>query len=50
MKESEIEHQLRKQTKNMKPVDAMIFRDHYFKQLQEKEKGKQSPTLRMYLW
>jgi TPP-dependent pyruvate/acetoin dehydrogenase alpha subunit len=45
MKEWEIEHHIRKQTKNMKPTDAMIFRDSYFKQLQEKEKGKQSPDL-----
>jgi hypothetical protein len=45
MKKREIEHHIRKLTKNAKSIDAMIFRDNYFKQLQEKGKGKISPDL-----
>jgi hypothetical protein len=45
MKEREIEHHIRKQTRNMKPVDAMIFREDSFNQLQEKEKRNQSLDL-----
>jgi hypothetical protein len=29
----------------VKPIEAIVFRDDYFKQLQEKEKEKQSPDL-----
>jgi hypothetical protein len=35
MKGREIEHHIRKQTKNMKPIDAMIFRDNYKKERKE---------------
>jgi hypothetical protein len=29
----------------MNPIEAMIFRDDYYKMLQEKERGKESPDL-----
>jgi hypothetical protein len=49
MKEREIEHRIRKQRKNMKPIDAMIFRDNYFRQSQEKKKKSNHQALRTYL-
>jgi glycyl-tRNA synthetase beta subunit len=43
-KEKKIEQYLKKQTNNMKPIEAMLFRDNYLKQLQEKGE-KQTPDL-----
>jgi TPP-dependent pyruvate/acetoin dehydrogenase alpha subunit len=45
LKERKIEHHIKKHTRNMNPIEAMIFRDNYYKKLQEKEKGKEFSDL-----
>jgi hypothetical protein len=44
LKERKVEHHIKKQTKNMNPIEPLMFRGKYLKELQEKEE-KQTPDL-----
>jgi hypothetical protein len=48
LKEKKVEHHIKKQTKSMNPIQALMFRENCLRELQEKEE-KQTPDLEKVL-